>query len=116
MPLPPFTKHQPGEDQKYNLQTVQDNTARVLDEITRRPQLATELIEKAPGSATTGITLIAGQENRIQHGLNRAFRGWRLTDVQADTRIWRDTATKEDPKLYLVLRTFATVTITVEVF
>jgi hypothetical protein len=52
----------------------------------------------------------------IPHGLNRAFVGWQILDIQGDARVWRDTSTTADNTKFLTLKASTAVTVSLWVF
>ena len=117
--LPKFQPHQPGQNlAAYDLAAAQEAVRRTLDEITNRPQLSGEVLQN-PRGTDVAIALTAGQENLIEHGLNKAVRGWRLVDIQGAAFVWRiasPTTTGYNSTLHLVLGCSADVTVKLEVW
>ena len=103
--LTPYRRHQTND---FDSEQIQDNVAEAVEQLLERPSLAINLLE--------GLTLTSGSENLIEHGLDRAVRGWRIVDVNLATDIFRNTATTADPTRFLSLTTTLTASVSIEVF
>jgi hypothetical protein len=84
--------------------SIEEAVARVLNDITSRPQLDTVLLES--------LALTAGFQNKVQHKLGRVPRGWKLVDVNAAAIVSRASWDSS----FLVLNTSANCTVSLEVF
>lgn len=67
-----------------------------------------------PSSGT--LTLTAGVENWIEHGLAATVTGWRVVDISAPAMIWRVTGTTAPAGKFLALGTTATASVKIEVW
>jgi hypothetical protein len=71
--------------------------------------LETKLNSQDPIVIGTSTTLVS-------HGLGRAFRGFVITDLQGDARVWRDTTVTQNLDKFIPLRASSTVTVKLWVF
>lgn len=102
------TQGAPTERDIARLQKDVSDALAELD-VNRRPQLSSEYIEK-------DISLTAGRENMIEHGLGRKYRGWKLVDITEPAYVWRVKSSSADKGKYLVLCSDVDVTVRIEVF
>lgn len=103
MALTTFRKLQAKDD---TLNQVQNNLEEAL-----KPIFAVDILDGRQLSATlTGGSV----DNLVAHGLGRTPRGWIVTDVSADTRIWKVTST--NPAVFLTLRSINTAAVQLWVF
>lgn len=82
-----------------------------------RPVL--EPLYKAPGHDVIlleGVSLTAGYENLVEHGLGRKYRGWRLAGINAFAMVCDDASATDSPELFLPLLCTADCTVNLEVF
>lgn len=93
------------------LRRVQDSVEAFAKPLTMNPLLDGLLLEGADG---TGVALVSGQANYVNHGLGRAVKFWPVSP-NADARVWEDTA-NPDAATILVLRCSADVTLRLWVF
>lgn len=73
----------------------------------------------APGVAAKifeDLGLTSAVENRLEHGLNIAPRGWRIVRQDGKASIWEVAGSVADRRKFLVLATDTNVTVSVEVF
>ena len=82
-----------------NLDRVQGNIEDFSAKITKVPII--------DGSLLTGIYIASGQDNKINHLLDRQPRMWMIADQDTDSRVWR---TAWDSK-YLTLRASSSCTV-----
>jgi len=112
--IPEFKEHKPTGEAvtPFDLEVMQQQIRTVTDEIAgeRRPQLSAEFIEKNAGN-NQGISLTAGIENLVAHGLDRKIRGWYLADIQGPAIVWRVAASDADLSKHLPLACSASVTV-----
>lgn len=91
-----------------NLNQIQRN---FLDGL--QPILQSPLVN---GTLLSGIELISGQTNIVNHGLNRKLLGWVLTRVRAQSTVWDDQDLNPDPDKTLLLQCSTNVTVDLYVF
>jgi len=94
------------EDQELN--RVQQNMAEAL-----RPVLTAAVLD---GRLVEDVALATGQDNVVNHGLGRAVRGWLVVRQNAQADLWDTQASNAVPGRTLLMRTSATVTVTLWVF
>ena len=97
---------------KGDIGRINDRVARVLDHYTNN--------ELRPGNdyvLLEGVALTAGTEQRLEHGLARAVRGYRIVRKSAPATIFDAMSTSSaDLTKYLPLVTDVNCTISLEVF
>lgn len=71
--------------------------------------LETKLNSQDPIVIGTSTTLVS-------HGLGRAFRGYILTDIQGDARVWRDATVTTNLDKFIPLKASSSVTVKLWVF
>lgn len=116
--IPLFERLQPLQDPKQELALTQDAIARTLDSLLRRDWLHGELLQNSTG-AILDVTLLAGIENFVEHGLGVPVRGWIIVDNTAQTDIWRiasPTGTGYKADAHLALSVSANTTVRLVVF
>ena len=89
------------------LNELQLRLRRVLAPVTGATVLDGVLIESVALSATV---------NNVAHGLGRAYRGWIVTDRDANQTVYRDGTSTADPVLFLPLLAGGAVTVDLWVF
>ena len=78
---------------------------RVIDWLLTRHDLETRRIASSILAGTSLSIALSATVTKIEHGLGRAWRGWRVIDVNANVAIYRDTTTPvPDTAKYLPLR------------
>ena len=90
----------------YELSRVQDLLGDAVDLLGGK-----EIID---GRQIDDVALATGTANTVTHGLGRNLRGYIVTRRNADCRVWNDTSTS--PSKTLLLRTSATVTVSLWVY
>ncbi len=95
---------------------LNDRIAATLDEITNKAQLDSYFLDRETGSAITGLDLVAGRENHVEHGLGRAVAGWHLADIRGPAFVWRVADSEADLTKYLPLACSQDVTVALVVF
>lgn len=107
--LTPFERYRPSVTElDRDLETLQDRIQDFLDEIYAQP-----------GSNTIqydNVYLTSGAQNLFEHGLGRAYRGWRIVDTDNSAIVYRDTSATDDVTKFLVLGCTANCTVSIEVF
>ena len=73
-------------------------------------------IDILEGHLIEGLSLISGSANKVDHKLGRTVQGYFVAKRSADCRIWDDELTNTQKTQFLLLRTSATVTISLWVF
>lgn len=114
-----FVRHQPSGPWAYDLLAVQDAVGRILNRLAEQPHLDADLIEKTSAAVAVGLTLTAGQENLLVHGLGQPVRGWWIADIQTPALIWRiatPSSGNYNANTHLALGTSATATVIIVVF
>ena len=101
MSLRPYNR-EPGQD--YG---AQDAIADYTKQLTTQPGLSNNRIESV--SLSTSVAHVA-------HKLGRRWRGWRVTDQNADATIYRDPTSTADQTKFISLLASASVTVDLEVF
>ena len=91
-----------------DLQRVQENTDNAFRQFLRNALLDSAFLET--------IDLVTGQDNVINHTLNRPLRGWFPVRKSAEATLWDTQAINTLPSRTLVLQTSADVTISLIVF
>lgn len=87
---------------------MQDRIAAVLE-----PLLAARDVER---NFLVDVALKSGVDNDVPHGLGRPVKGWRLTRIRADARVWDSQDANLNPSYTLRMRASAAVTVDLEVF
>lgn len=115
-----FVPHQPlGKEWAYDVAQAQEATKKVLDDITRHPQLGAELLINPTTRLEVSVALTAGVENLVEHGLGKEVRGWRIVDIRGPALVWRITSpatTGYVATKHLALSCSADVTVKLEVY
>lgn len=87
----------------YELSRVQDAIENVITPILELPILDGVLLE--------GISLIAGQDNNIEHKLGRAFRLWSVMRLGANSVVYEGTQSLQNKFINLRCSTNCTITL-----
>ncbi len=96
-----------------------NNILRVVNSLqTNIEEAITSLVQKTQNDSIilTNIQLTAGQNNVINHTLNKKISGWKLVRVRGQANIWDTQDDNPASNLTLWLRTSANVTVDLEVF
>ncbi len=91
-----------------DFQQTQDNTENILKAVSESSIVGGHLV--------VDEDLLSASTVLIAHKLGRAFQGWAVTDKQGDARVWRDTTSTADTKLFLALKCSADVTVDLWIF
>lgn len=67
-------------------------------------------------SLLTSITLKAGSNNVIPHGLNRPLVGWQIVRIRSQATVWDSQDSNTDKAQTLILNTSANVVVDLVVF
>ena len=86
----------------------QSTVKRVIDAILDKPELDSVLIEDVELTAATTVL--------VEHRLDRAFRGWRIVDIDAAATVHRDATSTANASTYLPLQASANCTVALLVF
>ena len=105
-----FIEQRPGGAAPSSREFVQAqaNVREVLDDITSRAHVFSNIIED--------LTLTAATTYLVAHKLGRTYTGWRVVDKTANSVVYRVTTSTADKSKFLALLASANVTISVEVF
>ena len=78
----------------------------------------TTLLNKTQNDSTllSNLSLIAGQNNVINHTLNRDLTGWKIIRIRGQATVWDTQDINTSTNLTLWLHTSANVTVDLEVF
>jgi hypothetical protein len=87
---------------------LQDNIESTLDKLTANPFV--------DGVQVTSVSLAAGQDNYVNHGLGHAFQGWWITDRDGMGEVWQSATTNKSPELYVILQTSVNVIVDLWIF
>lgn len=85
---------------------VQQNISEALSPILNKEVLGGRLIES--------VIIVSGTAKRINHGLDRKYKGWIVVDQNANANIWSSVSSL--PEKTLILNSSATVTVSIWVF
>lgn len=75
-----------------NIQLIQSNVEAALKPLQSQPMTG--------GVFLTGISLIAGQANNIQHGLNRVPQIYFVGNLDTNTTVWKTAASSSTITLW----------------
>jgi len=90
-----------------NLEQLQDRIETFTRQLTAQPGLDTRLIANIAVSTTVVL---------VEHGLGRAFQGWRVVDINANVVVYRDSSSTADLTKFLPIKASDNATIKLEVF
>jgi len=90
------------------INTLQTNVGNSINTILAKPQV--------DSSVLTSVTLVPGQNNVINHKLNRTLLGWKIVRVRNQAQISDTQDANPQPNLTLWLSTSALVIVDIEVF
>lgn len=93
--------------QDREINQIQDNVAKVLNQLTPNPLLSGNLLQ--------GVALVTGT-NIINHLLGRNLIGWYTTRVRGACQLYDTQDTNLTPNLTLVIESDADVTVDLAVF
>lgn len=96
----------PGQDQV--LTQLQSNIDTAFSQIQQIPPLR--------GALLTGVLLTSGQDNIINHGLGRAYQGFVVARLSADSRVWESSTTNVQPTTQIIIRSSANCTVNLWVY
>lgn len=105
-----FARHrfQPSGVLPEDMERVQENIGRTLDDLTRRDHLSSELLDP--------VDLLAASTVDVAHKLGREITGWHVVDTDANAVVYRDTASALDLGRFLPLKCSANCTVRLVVF
>jgi hypothetical protein len=83
-----------------------------------RVDLFTSVVQKKHGldALQWPVSLTAGVQNVLEHGLGRDWRGWRIVDDDVGAAVFTDATATQDPKYFLVLGCDINCNVEIEVF
>jgi hypothetical protein len=90
------------------LQRIQDAIAASFQQFEKLPQLDSVIIKD--------ITLASGIDNQVEHKLSRPIQGWQIIRKDANANVWESTTVNTTPSATIILRTSATVKVTILFF
>jgi hypothetical protein len=110
MPFKPFVIHQPDvtSEWSYDLIQAQDQVGAAVDQVLTKEHLDSVLYED--------VSLSPGVENWLEHGLDRAVRGFHIVDIDLPAMVYRVTSSTADLTKYLPLACTDTLTVSIVVF
>lgn len=88
--------------ENYDLSRVQDAIGEALDPISTSPILDANFVKN--------ISLKSGQDNQVEHGLNRPYQMWFLVRSNAAAHVY-EAATQYLPSKFITLRCNTDVTV-----
>lgn len=91
-----------------DMEVVQENIGRTLDDLTRREHLSSELLEP--------VSLLSASTVDVAHKLGRKLTGWHVVDIDTAATVHRDTASESDLGLFLPLKCSADCIVRLVVF
>jgi len=106
----PFKKIQIIDD---IIQRFQDNVANVFSSL-QSSFLLNAVLQN--GVNSQGITLTSGQDNYINHGLNRIPKGWFVSSANAATSVYVSTTPSPNPSAIIVLKCNNSATVNIVFF
>jgi len=103
--LKAFPKIQSDDDVQNR---IQDNIAQTIAPIIAQPILG--------GNLLTGIVLVSGQDNIVNHKLGRKLQGWVVTRIVTDATVWDSQSLNPNYLQTLILNCSANTTLDLWVF
>jgi len=106
MTLRAFDRAPSGDPERF-VEQLQDRIEEFTKQLTTQPGLDTRLISNIAVSTTVVL---------VEHGLGRAFQGWRVVDINANVVVYHDSSSTADITKFLPLKASGNATIKLEVF
>lgn len=98
------------------LAAFQDNVDASLSPLVADPSSGKRYLEDMGDGRRQGIPLLSASTVLVPHGLGRPVRSWKVVDLNADARVWRDTASAAPNTSFLALKCSANCTVRLEVW
>jgi len=96
------------DDLQRVVQTMHDRTTDAINRLAGIPTL--------DGNKLSGVVLVAGIDNFVNHGLGRDYLGWHVSDRNPDAGVFLSATTNKSPEKYLILNSNADTTVALWVF
>lgn len=90
------------------LQRLQDAIAASFNQFEKLPQLDSVVIQD--------VTLTSGIDNEVEHKLTRPIQGWQIIRKNANADVWESSTVNTTPSSAVILRSSATVKVTILFF
>lgn len=98
------------------LAALQENVDRALKPLAEDPANSRRFLEDTGDGLKQGIRLLSASTVLVPHGLGRAVRSWKVVDLSADARVWRDATSTAPADTFLPLKCSANCTVRLEVW
>lgn len=103
-----FKKLRRIQSDDRNQNQLQDNVGDVLDQITARDHLDSQVLYN--------VRLVVGQANPIPHKLGRIYSSFQPCGMQGVAHVWQDKDNNLSPHLQIILYSNGDVTLDLEVW
>jgi hypothetical protein len=98
------------------LSRVLESVGRCFDFLLGRYDVDARFLEDTGNGLKQGISLLSASTTLVPHGLGHSFTGWKVVDLTADARVWRDTTSTASAALFLPLKCSTNCTVKLEVW
>jgi len=92
-----------------NVRILDQKLLAIFNSIIKNPLLNTPTL-------LTGIMLTSGVDTIVNHTLGRAVKGWIIVDKNATGDVWQSSTTNAIPKSSIILKSNATITVSILFF